>query len=178
MEGLKALVTSTLSSWFAAIYKPLYTLVPGAPTNQFYMQKWPGNTSPEWHQYLGRQGGGASNQPHAEQVVSFSFSDSKWLDRHYKINIYLGRYWCHSCDEMASLVLIFCTTGSNQKTGWWKCMVMMALVTICIPYSRKLSREKTFAKIRFSRRKLLQIARFCSAKGAMLPNFAQKNFHK
>ena len=41
-------------------------------------------------------------------------------------------------------------------------MVMMALGTICIPYSRKLSREKTFAKIRFSRRK--QIARFAAPK--------------
>ena len=178
MEGLKALVTFTLSSWFAAIYKPLHTLVPGAPTNQFYMQKWPGNTSPEWHQYLGRQGGGASNQPHAEQVVSFSFSDSKWLDRHYKINIYLGRYWCHSCDEMAFLFLIFCTTGSNQKTGWWKCMVMMALVTICIPYSRKLSREKTFAKNTLFAEKTFTDCSLLQRQRCHAPKFCAENFHE
>ena len=48
-----------------------------------------------------------------------------------------------------------------------------------IPYSRKLSREKTFCnwwKIRFSWRKLLRIARFCFAKRCHAPNFAEKTF--
>ena len=44
-----------------------------------------------------------------------------------------------------------------------------------IPYSGKLSREKTFAdwrKIRFSRRKLMWIARFCCAKGYHVPQIS------
>ena len=43
-----------------------------------------------------------------------------------------------------------------------------------LPYSGKLSREKTFAdrwKIRFSRRKLSRIACFCHAKGHHAPKF-------
>ena len=50
-----------------------------------------------------------------------------------------------------------------------------------IPYSRTLSREKTFANWWFSRRKLSQLTRFCSAKGATPPNFTKKtcaNSHK
>ena len=44
---------------------------------------------------------------------------------------------------------------------------------VCVVYSRKLSREKTFAnwwKIWFSQRKLSQIAGFCHTKGRHAPN--------
>ena len=47
-----------------------------------------------------------------------------------------------------------------------------------LPYSGKLSREKTFAdrwKIRFSRRKLSRIACFCHAKGHHAPKFRGEN---
>ena len=50
-----------------------------------------------------------------------------------------------------------------------------------IPYSGKLSREKTFAdwwNIRFSRRKLSRIARFCCAKGRHTPNIGGVNFRE
>ena len=48
-----------------------------------------------------------------------------------------------------------------------------------IPYSRKLSKEKTFANwwtMQFLLRKFSRIARFCHAKGHHTPNFAEKNF--
>ena len=48
-----------------------------------------------------------------------------------------------------------------------------------LPYSGKLSREKTFrelVKIQFSQRKLSRIARFCRAKGCHTPNFMKKTF--
>ena len=48
-----------------------------------------------------------------------------------------------------------------------------------LPYSGKLSREKTFAdwqKIRFSRRKLSWIACLCRAKECHAPNFTEKTF--
>ena len=54
------------------------------------------------------------------------------------------------------------------------CVGIVIVYTPKVPYSRKLSREKTFAnwwKIQFSR-----IAHFCSAKDAMPPNFAEKTF--
>ena len=56
--------------------------------------------------------------------------------------------------------------------------------TAYTPYIGKLSMEETFAiwsKIRLSLRKLLWIARYCSAKSGMPPNFAKKtfvNYHK
>jgi len=47
-----------------------------------------------------------------------------------------------------------------------------------IPYSGKLSREKTMNwwKILFSQRKFSQIARFCHTKECHVPNFAEKTF--
>ena len=50
---------------------------------------------------------------------------------------------------------------------------------LVIPYSGKLSRQKTFAnwwKIQSLHRKLLRIARFCCAKGHYAPNFVEKTF--
>ena len=45
-----------------------------------------------------------------------------------------------------------------------------------IPYSGKLSREKTFANWRFSRRKLSWIARLCRTKGRHALKFRGENF--
>ena len=48
-----------------------------------------------------------------------------------------------------------------------------------VPYSGKLSREKTFMnwwKIRFSQTKLLRIVRLCRAKEFHAPNFREKTF--
>jgi len=48
-------------------------------------------------------------------------------------------------------------------------------------YSGKLSREKTFPnwwKVRFLRRKLSQMARFCRTKGCHAPKFCGENFHE
>ena len=60
------------------------------------------------------------------------------------------------------------------------CFCVLSII-LCplIPYSGKLLREKTFTnwwKIWFLRRKLSQIARFCSPKGHHAPNFAEKTF--
>ena len=44
-----------------------------------------------------------------------------------------------------------------------------------IPYSGKLSKEKTFANWWFSLRKLSRIARICYAKGRHAPSFARRN---
>ena len=74
------------------------------------------------------------------------------------------------------------TRSNHQHQGhspaWWD----QHWIVHWIPYSRKLSREKTFAnwwknqKNRFSRRKLSRIARLCRAKDATPPNFAEKTF--
>ena len=53
--------------------------------------------------------------------------------------------------------------------------------TLKLPYSRKLSREKTFAnwwKISFLRRKLLLIACLCCAKECYAPRFCGENFRE
>ena len=68
--------------------------------------------------------------------------------------------------------------------GWGEdaiCHVSAAIKFHSIPYSRKLLREKTFAdrwKIRFSQRKLSQIARFCSTKGRYAPKFRGENLRE
>ena len=74
------------------------------------------------------------------------------------------------------------TRSNHQHQGhspaWWD----QHWIVHWIPYSRKLSREKTFAnwwknqKNRFSQRKLSRIARLCRAKDATPPNFAEKTF--
>ena len=72
---------------------------------------------------------------------------------------------------------------NNMEANSWVKLWWASLLTekhgCKLPYSGKLLREKTFAnwrKIRFSRRKLSQIAQFCCAKGCHAPNFAEETF--
>ena len=58
---------------------------------------------------------------------------------------------------------------------------LLKLYLSWVPYSGKLSREKTFAnwwKIHFSRRKRSRIAPFSCANGCHAPKFRRDNFHE
>ena len=83
----------------------------------------------------------------------------------------------HRC----AYVLLFSvqTAKFRPVTNFRKYTLAARCHVVLLPYSWKLSREKTFAnwlKIQFSRRKLSPIAHFCHAIDATPPNFAMKTF--